>query len=244
MPVWESVVPAEELRRLSARGFGGVTALGERPALLIIDVVMSFLGRRPGDESGEDYATGCGPAGWEALPRIVELIEAARRAGIDRVFTVGSPDAAAVVGGAIKLSRDPETARRTHAAPFPEEIAPRPDEFVLAKTKASGFFSTPLLTYLHQRRVDSLIVVGTTTSGCVRATVVDGASYGFPVIVAEDACFDRSDFAHAANLFDIEMKYGSVLGVDAVIDLLDALPRTAGEPGTQDSTTTSATQAS
>jgi maleamate amidohydrolase len=221
MPAWDSVVPADELRVLESRGFGSDVALGQRPCLLVIDVVMSFLGRRPGDADGEDYVTGCGPVGWERLPRIVKVLDAARAAGIPRVLTKGSPEAAAVVGGAIKLSGDPARARRTHSAGFPREIEPAADEFVLEKTKASAFFSTPLLTFLHQRRVDSVIVVGTTTSGCVRATVVDASSYGFATIVAEDACFDRSPFAHAANLFDIQMKYGTVVDSARAIDMLD-----------------------
>lgn len=219
---WRSVVPAEEFATLGSRGFGGSVQLGARPCLLVVDVTMSFLGRRPGDETGEDYVTGCGPSGWASLPRIVEVLETARASGIPRVLTKGAPSAASVVGGAIKLSAEPERARRTHAAGFPAEIVPGDDEFVLEKTKASAFFATPLLTYLHQQRVDSLVVVGTTTSGCVRATVVDGASYGFSVVVAEDACFDRSWFAHGANLFDIAMKYGGVVSSAEVRRMLEA----------------------
>jgi maleamate amidohydrolase len=220
MPVWDSVVPDEDLRTLRARGFGRDVALGVRPCLVVVDVTMSFLGRRPGDGDGLDYATGCGVAGWARLPRIVEVLDAARAAGIPRVITKGSPQAAAVVGGAIKLSGDPDTARRTHSAGFPDEIRPTQDEFVLEKTKASAFFGTPLLTYLHQRAVDSMILVGTTTSGCIRATAVDASSYGFPTLVVEDACFDRSAFAHAANLFDIQMKYGSVVTTQDVVTRL------------------------
>jgi maleamate amidohydrolase len=215
--VWDDVVPEDERRRLASSGFGQELALGERPCLIVIDVTMSFLGRRPGDETGEDYVTGCGEVGWKRLPTVIRVLEAAREAGIPRVITCGAPAAASVVGGAIKLSQDPAVAYRTHAAPFPEELVPREDEFVIEKTKASAFFQTPLLTFLHQRRVDSLLVVGTTTSGCVRATVVDGCSYGYPVAVAHDACFDRSEFQHAANLFDIQMKYGSVISSDELV---------------------------
>lgn len=223
MSVWDAVVPPEELQFLATKGFGGDVTIGLRPCLIVVDVVMSFLGRRPGDTEGEDYPTGCGAVGCERLPRISEVLEAARAAGIPRVLTKGSPEAAAMVGGAIKLSGDPEAARRTHSAGFPDELKALPDELVLEKTKASAFFCTPLLTFLHQRQVDSLVVVGTTTSGCVRATTVDGASYGFPTLVVEDACFDRSPFAHAANLFDIQMKYGSVVTTNEVVAMLQGV---------------------
>lgn len=224
MNVWDTVVPQSERERLLSTGFGGDVQLGQRPCLLVVDVTMSFLGRRPGDTTGPEYVTGCGEEGWRRLPAIVSVLEAAREAGIDRVLTKGSPDATEVVGGAIKLSQGGAVARRTHEAPFPDELVPAQDEFVLEKTKASAFFGTPLLTYLHQRRIDSLIVIGTTTSGCVRATVVDGASYGYPVVVPEEACFDRSPFAHAANLFDIQMKYGSVLSSDDLLTTLRDRP--------------------
>lgn len=235
--VWDSIVPQSERERLLSTGFGSDVQLGQRPCLLVVDVTLSFLGRRPGDTTGPEYVTACGEEGWRRLPAIVSVLEAARRAGIDRVLTKGSPGATEVVGGAIKLSQGGAVARHTHEAPFPEELAPADDEFVLEKTKASAFFSTPLLTYLHQRRIDSLIVIGTTTSGCVRATAVDGASYGYPVVVVEDACFDRSPFAHAANLFDIQMKYGSVLSSDDLIATLrDRTAPTAKAAPTQQST--------
>ena len=193
MAVWDEFVPAGELDRLRANGFGGEVEAGERPCMLVVDVTLSFL--------STDYPTGCGQPGWDRLPAIVKLLDTARAAGIPRVLTCGSAPDAEFVGGAVKLSQDRETALRVHEAPFPPELAPRDDEYVVAKAKASAFFGTPLLTYLHRHDVDTLIVCGTTTSGCVRATVVDAASYGYPVLVPEDACFDRSAFAHAANLF-------------------------------------------
>ncbi|MQA09361.1 MAG: isochorismatase family protein [Pseudonocardiaceae bacterium] len=205
--VWDGVVPDDERERLIAAGFGTPAALGPRPCLLVVDVTLSFLGGQPGPE----YPTACGPEGWRRLPAIRGVLDAARSRGIPRVLTRGSPENARFVGGAITLSQEPERATRIHEAPFPEQLRPREDEYVLSKAKASAFFGTPLLTYLHRHTVDTLIITGTTTSGCVRATVVDAASHGYRVLVVEDACFDRSAFAHAANLFDIQMKYGSVV---------------------------------
>ncbi|OLF08014.1 hypothetical protein BLA60_24380 [Actinophytocola xinjiangensis] len=210
--VWDEFVPSGELERLRASGFGSEVELGERPCLLVIDVTLSFI-----DTS---YPTGCGQVGWDRLPAIVSLLETARARGIPRVLTAGSPADAEFVGGAVKLSQDRDTARLVHGAPFPPELTPREDEYVVHKAKASAFFGTPLLTYLTRHRIDSLIVAGTTTSGCVRASVVDAASHGYRVLVAEDACFDRSPFAHAANLFDIEVKYGSVVDTARANELM------------------------
>lgn len=212
MAVWDEFVPAGELQRLAERGFGGEVAVGERPCLLVVDVTLSFI--------DPAYPTGCGQVGLDRLPAITKLVDHARELGIPRVLTCGSAPDAVFVGGAVKLSHDPAVARRVHEAPFPPELTPREDEYVLSKAKASAFFGTPLLTYLTGHRVDTLIVCGTTTSGCVRATVVDAASYGFRVLVVEDACFDRSAFAHAANLFDIQLKYGSVVDTGRAIELM------------------------
>ncbi len=212
MAVWDEFVPEGELARLRERGFGGPVEVGARVGLLVIDVTLSFI--------STDYPTGCGQAGWDRLPAIVKLVDHARELGLPRVLTCGSAPDAVFVGGAVKLSRDPDVARLVHGAPFPAELTPRDDEYVLAKAKASAFFGTPLLTYLTQQGVDTLVVCGTTTSGCVRATVVDAASYGFRVLVPEDACFDRSPFAHAANLFDIQLKYGSVVDTGRAIELM------------------------
>src|SRR5690606_23231200 len=209
---WYEAVPEEELARLRKAGFGSPGAQGSRPCLIIIDVLLSFLGARPGEDPGEQhYSAGCEPFGWGTLPRIREVLHAARGAGIPRVFCKGWPEAATVVGGSVKLTHERSEAARTHSADFPAELRPQPDEFVLQKTKASALFQTPLLTFMHQNRVDSVILTGATTSGCVRATAVDAASYGFGVTVVEDACFDRSEYTHASNLFDIQMKYGDVV---------------------------------
>ncbi len=213
MAVWDEFVPAHELELLRTRGFGGDVEVGERPCLVVIDVTLSFL-----DDTV--YPTGCGAMGWARLPNIASLLESARSLGIPRVLTCGSAPDSVFVGGAVKLSADPALARLVHEAPFPPELTPREDEYVVSKAKASAFFGTPLLTYLTRHRIDTLVVAGTTTSGCVRASVVDAASYGFRVLVAEDACFDRSRFTHAANLFDIQLKYGSVVDTRRAIELM------------------------
>jgi len=216
--VWERYVPAEELRALVDGGFGAPGPRGERPALMVIDVVESFLG----DGGTGRLGMGCGPMGRERLPAICTLIDAARAARVPVVFTKGDPVDKAFAGGSIKRTRDGDVARAVHDSPFPPEIVPRPDEYVLSKPKASAFFGTPLVSYLQRCGIDSLVLAGTTTSGCIRATAVDAASYNYAVVAVEDACFDRSHFAHAANLFDIQMKYGEVVDAAAARALLSS----------------------
>lgn len=218
--VWDGVVPADELQSLRAAGFGAPVQLGSRPAVVVIDVVLSFLGKSPDSKQGEGYATACGPIGWERMPNIIRLVDAARENGAPVVFTKGDPVLAPEIGGSIKLNTGGEISRQIHGAPFPKELEPQSGDIIISKARASSFFGTSLLTALRKLDVDTLIIAGTTTSGCIRATAVDGFSYGFPVLVAEDSCFDRSQFAHAANLFDIEMKYGMVRSTDDAVAYL------------------------
>lgn len=223
---WEGLVPAEELAQLAASGFGELQGMGRWPCLVVIDVVMSFLGPRDG-RAAAAAPMGCGEMGWRVLPTIVRLIEEFRRAGRPVVFTKGDPEDKAFCGGSVKRTGDARVARAVHEAPFPPEIVPSPDEYVLAKPKASAFFGTPMVPYLVRNGIDTVVLAGTTTSGCVRSTAVDAASNNFRVVVAADACFDRSAFAHAANLFDIHMKYGDVVSADEVIGMVDRRATTA-----------------
>ena len=223
---WDGLVPPQELEQLSAAGFGERQGMGTKPCLVVIDVVMSFLGPRAGSDAPSSPMS-CGDMGWQVLPTITGLVDTFRRAGHPVMYTRGDPQDKAFCGGSVKRTRDAAVARAVHEAPFPDEIVPAADEYVLAKPKASAFFGTPLVSYLVREGVDTLVLAGTTTSGCVRATAVDASANNFRVIVAQDACFDRSAFAHAANLFDIHMKYGDVV---TTAELTAMLPATVSQP--------------
>lgn len=212
---WEGFVGPGELRRFADNGFGAMRGPGARPCLVVVDVTTSFLGPRPGSDEPPS-PMGCGEMGWQRLPTIVGLVDTARATGIPVVFTRGSVASKTFCGGSTKPTHTSSAARRVHEAPFPPEIAPREDEYVLEKTKASAFFATPLISYLVRNGIDTLVLAGAATSGCVRATAVDAASHNLHVCVVEDGCFDRSAFAHAANLFDVQMKYGDVVAADEV----------------------------
>ena len=98
----------------------------------------------------------------------------------------------------------------------------RPDETLISKKYASGFFGTDLVSRLNALRVDTIILTGCSTSGCVRATAVDGVSYGFRIIVVEDAVGDRSELTHLVNLADIDAKYGDVVSTVEVMEYLQS----------------------
>ncbi|MCU1546775.1 MAG: hypothetical protein JWP30_1875 [Homoserinimonas sp.] len=191
------------------------TTVGRRPALLVIDVVTAFLGDEgvSMQESVARWPLSCGPTGWAAVPKVQALIEMARRQGFPVIYTTGDPGA---LGGALKTVIDGRESARAEVAEIPDVIAPLQGESVVSKGRPSAFFGTPLTAQLIKLGVDSLIVCGCTTSGCVRATVVDGHSLGWPVLVAEDATFDRAQLSHDVSLFEMNAKYAQVATVSEI----------------------------
>lgn len=224
MRPWQKVIPPEDRALYEKAGFAGRLAWGRHPALLIVDVTLPFLGLR-GEvmKSVEEVPTGCGEVGWMALGHIQELLQAAREGAISVVYTRPCP-------GATTTKR--ALAARGQGPPqdFPSEIPPRPGELVVEKPKASAFFETSLHHYLRARGVDTILVSGASTSGCVRASVVDAFSHGYPVLVVEECVFDRSPFAHAANLFDMEGKYADVVSLKETLGYLAALVGAGARP--------------
>jgi len=220
---WKTVVPERDRQILEGADFGGAEPWGRRPALLIVDVVRSFTGSKPQAvlEAMKEFNTSCGDSAWDTLPRMRKVLDAARQARIPVVYTKGDPDYKAICGGSVK-NENAERARRVHSTPIADEIAPLDSEFVIRKTKASAFFQTPLTIFLVKHAIDSLIVMGTSTSGCVRASVVDGQSHGYPVFIVSDGCFDRSQFMHDVTLYDLSTKYATVVTVADTIKYLES----------------------
>ncbi len=228
MREWQTVFPEEDRKVYEKAGYVPRQPLGKAPALLVIDVVMSFTGSKPKDVLAaiEEHKTSCGAAAWDVLPRIARVLKAAREAAVPVIYTKGDPNTKAFCGDSTKRFDPAHVTAERHSQPFPDAIAPRPDEFVLQKTKASAFFGTPLEIYLNKLCADCLIVTGCTTSGCVRASVVDGFSYGYPIFLVEDCCFDRSRFSHLVNLFEMNVKYANVVASDEIIEYLQGLGKT------------------
>lgn len=221
---WDDIIPLEERETYAIAGLGGAAGFGKRPALLVIDVQYRSVGDRPMPirEAIKQYPTSCGEVGWNAVAHIGELIRLFRENKWPVIFphvarkTAQDQGAfAAKIPGIMRIP--PE------GYDFVREVAPEPGELLLPKTQASAFFGTPLATYLIGAGVDSLVLTGCTTSGCVRASVVDACALNFKSMVPSDAVYDRSPTSHAVNLFDIASKYADVVPTQAAIERLSAL---------------------
>ena len=160
---------------------------------------------------------------------IKRLAERFRRKRLPVIYTTGEsrPDNWDAGSWVWKNSRTEESAPRARgnldANEIVAEIAPQPQDLVVKKQKPSGFFGSNLLSYLTLLGCDSVVVTGTTTSGCVRATVIDAFIHNC-VAVAEDGCFDRSEVSRAVSLCDLHAKYADVVPASAVLDYIATLP--------------------
>lgn len=227
--IWEPFLTERDRQVFEAAGYGHRAGFGLRPALLVVDANYNFVGDRaePILDSIRRWPNSCGEEGWRALEVIRRLLDAARGKGLPVFYTTGErrPDGLDAGGWAWKNRRTREHPQHEEDGnAIVQEIAPQPRDFVIKKQKPSAFFGTPLLSYLVDFKVDTLLVTGTTTSECVRATVVDAFSYNFRVAVVEDACFDRCQASHAMSLCDMHMKYADVVTSDETLQYIQALP--------------------
>jgi maleamate amidohydrolase len=223
--VWDRFLTEQDKAVFSAGGYGRRMEPGSRPALLVIDVTYGFCGDRPEPilESIKRWRSSSGQKAWDALPHVQTLLGAARTAEIPVIYTRGAPRRA---DGFDRGRWADKNARQGSDTPmtdeFMEQIAPVPGDLVVEKRKPSAFFGTTLTSHLLSWGVDTLIVCGTSTSGCVRATVVDAFSLDLRVIVAEEATFERGEASHAMALFDMDMKYANVTPVAEVVRYVES----------------------
>lgn len=207
--------------------------VARRPRSLVIDVTYGFIGRErlPILESIARYPNSCGERGREAMERIARILDRTRRLSVPIYYTAGATDHPVEHAGRWREKHPRTLEQPEDAQEIPDPIAPRDGDVVIRKTKPSVFYGTPLLSSLVDRRVDTVIATGCTTSGCVRATVVDAFSNGFATIVVEDAVFDRGELSHAVNLFDMDQKYADVIDTDETIAYLVSLGDGPDRPG-------------
>jgi len=232
MATWDDILTARDKQVFSLSGFGKKAGLGQRPALLIIDVNYNFTGDKPEPilDSVRRFRTSCGEEGWEAVYRIRELLAEARKKHLPTFYTTAEENrsnSTLMVGGwAAKSNRTTEdmTEQWEKANEIVEEIAPQPGDIIVHKQKPSAFFGTALMSMLNEVHADTVLVCGTTTSGCVRASVIDAFSYNMKVSVVEECVFDRGQASHKINLFDMAMKYADVIPLKETVEYIRDLP--------------------
>jgi len=216
---WKDVVDPSVLQIYTA--YERTIYVGEKPALLAIDLYNLAYdgGPRLVEEVVKDYPSSCGVNAWNAIPATRRLFEAARCVGIPIIYTTTESRTEANVSKAYATARQ-KTRLSSDSWQIKAEFAPQPGDLIIYKQRASAFFGTPLIAQLNQMGVKSLIVCGESTSGCVRASVVDAFSNAIHVTIAEECVFDRSMLSHKVNLFDMHHKYGDVMHVDDIIEYL------------------------
>lgn len=205
--------PPEPSADYAAAGFGGTLGFGERPALLLVDMVMAYF-----NPSSPLYA-GVDPVLEACLP----LADAARKSGAPVIFT-RVDYAHRLDGGLIRRKIASLSCFETGnpLADFHDRLRPQPGDLVLSKQYPSAFFGTALASTLSAARVDTVLIAGLSTSGCVRATAVDALCHGFIPLVVRDCVGDRSVAVQDANLFDIEAKTADLVSsAEAIARLSD-----------------------
>ena len=203
---------SEELTENYRGAFDGSLGFGKAPALILVDFVEAYF-----DKDSPLYA---GVAG--ALSSALRIRDVARAAGIPVIYTNVVYQEGGADGG-VFYRKVPALEVFVSGNPlggWPEGLEPADGELVFSKQYPSAFFDTSLAETLEEKGIDTLIITGVTTSGCVRATCVDAMSYGFIPIVVADACGDRHVAPHEANLFDMNAKYADVVDEHTVIEHL------------------------
>jgi len=215
--VFKDIIPESDLKAYSKGNFGIRSGYGKRPAVIVIDMTYGFV-----DPS---YPLSSGEMALGALEAIKHLLEETRKKGTLVIYTIGlsgSSDTPAERG----ISRKSNLIKRItkpRENDIIDEIAPQQGDTIINKRKASAFFGTNLLSILVYHNIDTLIITGATTSGCVRASVLDAASYNYFVVIPEECVADRAIVPHKVNLFDIDMKYGDVTPLLDVVEYLRKL---------------------
>lgn len=200
------------------RAYSNKVGFGKNPVLILIDFAHAYF-----DKDCDLYA-----GVEDALASALRIREVAHEVGVPVVLTEVSYQKGGINGGRFFEKAKPLRAfvKGERTADFADGLVPRPNEIVITKQYPSAFFGTSLASTLTAGGVDSVILTGLTTSGCVRASCVDAMSYGFTTSVVREACGDRHSAPHEANLFDMNAKYADVVSEDEIVQHLRSLQNT------------------
>jgi len=210
VPGWKGLLESGEERVVA--NYGRARGPGSRPALVMVDFQASYLGRdTPVHEQLDEFPAGSGAGAWRALERALVVLEGARRAAVPVILTIvaHTPQQVATSFDAKRAAAAGLLAGSTAVA-MPEQLPVLADDILLTKQAASAFHQTMLDDHLARFGVDTLVITGLSTSGCVRATAVDAAARGLRPIVVADAVADRVQISHRVGLLDLWMKYADL----------------------------------
>jgi nicotinamidase-related amidase len=213
---WRGFVPDTDLATYAKGAFGNPIGMGARAALLNIDTTWMFVDPQYAMCGRED------PALKAALVRITKTF---RVLGLPIYYSRrddrSHPTRRGIWNHKLGNAQEFQYTSDPRADEWPPEYAPRKEDVVILKNKPSAFFETPLESFLRYDGIDTIVMCGVSTSGCVRAAATDAFSHNFRVIVVEEACGDRAQAAHQANLFDLDMKFADVEKINDVISELE-----------------------
>lgn len=234
MEDWRRYLSDEDLATIERGQWARTIGYGKRPAVIVIDVQNYMTGEETGNDP-DKFPYAAPEVAWPALHRIEAILAAARPAGVPIVYTRFAIDREAGDAGLFDAkigAPDSENVylEGTFGSEITKEISPEPGDLVITKKKPSSFFGTPLLSYLIDRQIDTLIVTGGSTCNCVRATVFDAFSLNFRAIVPSDAVFDRMPISQAINLFDMNRCSADVVETSDVLDYLTGLKAQTKDP--------------
>ncbi len=226
--IWDDVLTDLDKLVIEKGGYGKSRGLGKNPLLMIIDVQYNYVGDDvPLEQSLEKWPSGGGSIAWTAIRNIIKVKKAAEEAGIP-IFQSRNVQKKTMAfdGFSTKTNRDqtkyldgrPETQ-------IVEALAPGPNEMVIDKAYASVFYGTPFQSYLVKLGIDTIIIVGGSTSGCCRATAVDAVTRSYNVAMVEDSLYDRISVSHKTALLDCWMKYCDVVNTQEIIEYFNGFKK-------------------
>jgi maleamate amidohydrolase len=219
--IWDDVIPADEQGLYERAGYGRPAGIGRRAAVLLVDLYLTNLA----PDSDRDGFRDPLPEGAQAsLAAVQALLATARERELPVFYTTNQyrADGRDLGGWRHKSWSAAGHTELLAGRPYPfiPAVAPREADRIIYKQRPSAFFGTQLVSNLIDLGVDTLLIGGQTTSGCVRATVLDSFSYGFRTIVVEECAYDRCVTSHKVNLFDMHQKYADVVPLAEVLEHL------------------------
>jgi maleamate amidohydrolase len=225
---WISAIPKKDLNIYTKSGYGRRLKLGKKPALVVIDVTYAFTGDRsePILKSIKRFPNSCGQNAWRSIPKIKQILELCREKQVPIFYTANGSKKSSDAGrwrNKNQNTAESDFIKLSSPESIVSEIAPTSEDTVIPRLKPSTFFRTNFHKMMQSKNIDTLLVSGGTTSGCVRATVVDAFSYNLSVGVIEECVFDRGEVSHNVNLFDMDSKYANVITLSEAKSYLNSL---------------------